>query len=257
MKSYYEKERDISGVLIVNKDTRGSYPAHFHQNLELVLAAKGSYELAINGRTEKTEGGAVIVVDSFDVHHQIMIKEDTWGELQNRILIIPYAYLREFNVRREGHSIAEHVVKDADLVMRLIHICDDFLTSEQSEAVKKSAVKLLLNLLYESLSFREKRDNAEAELVRRMLLYIDKNYREDVSRGAIARALGYTEAHISRVFHSYLNMGIPEYVARLRLGHVEIARKSGDQRAIAELIFEAGFNSQQTYYRCLKKTKEQ
>ena len=257
MKSFYEKERDVSGVLIVNKNTRGSYPAHFHQNLEMVIAVKGSYEIAINGRSEHTEGDAVIVVDSFDVHHQIMIKEDANGELLNRILIIPYAYLREFNERRQGRSISEHVIKDDALVARLMRICDEYLTSGQSEAVKKSAVKLLLSLLYEGLSWREKRDSGEAELVRRMLLYIDKNYREDVSRTAIARSLGYTEAHISRVFHSYLNMGIPEYVGRLRLHHVESARKSGDRRAIAELIYEAGFSSQQTYYRCLKKAREQ
>ena len=48
-------------------------------------------------------------------------------------------------------------------------------------------------------------------------------------------------------------MGIPEYVAKLRLDHVENARQNGDNRSLSALIFEAGFNSQQTYYRCKKK----
>ncbi|MBQ8308818.1 MAG: helix-turn-helix transcriptional regulator [Clostridia bacterium] len=90
--------------------------------------------------------------------------------------------------------------------------------------------------------------------IRSILAYIQQNYRAEISRKSIARALGYTEAHISRVFHRYLGVGLAEYINGLRLAYVKKLRANGDTRTTIELIYEAGFNSQQTYYRVKGKS---
>ena len=68
MRSYYEKVRDDSGEIMIQYNAKGTFPAHFHRNLEIVLVKRGSYEILINGRMCKTEGDAVLVIDSFDLH---------------------------------------------------------------------------------------------------------------------------------------------------------------------------------------------
>lgn len=257
MKSYYEKERDDAGKLDIGRNSEGTYPAHFHRDLEIVLAKRGSYEILINGIPQKAEGDAVFVIDSFDVHKYVKRVPDEEGRLENKTLIIPYSYARGFNEIKRGRAIKLPVVTNAELVDKLSELTENYIVLAKGEAVRKNAVELFLAILAECITFSEETPRGEVELVRKILSYIHQNYRGDVSRRSIARTLGYTEAHVSRVFHSYLLVGIPEYVGRLRLEYVESARSRGDNRSLTALIHEAGFSSQQTYYRCLKKANEQ
>ena len=256
MKSYYEKIRDDAGKLDIGRDSAGTYPAHFHRDLEILLAKRGSYEILINGIPQRAEGDAVFVMDSFDVHKYVKRVPDAEGRLENKTVIIPYAYARNFNEIKRGRAVRNSVIEDSALVDKLYELTESYIATAKSEAVKASAAELFLSILSEHLVFSEGSARGEIELVREILSYIHENFRGNVSRVSIARTLGYTEAHISRVFHSYLKTGIPEYVNRLRLDYVESARKGGDRRSIVELIYDAGFNSQQTYYRCLKKTTD-
>ncbi len=253
MRSYYEKMRDDSGELMVQHNAKGTFPAHFHRNLEIVLAKRGSYEILINGRMCKTEGDAVIVIDSFDLHEYIRRDPDASGKLENEILVIPYDYVRDFQYFKKGRSIAEPMICDGALTEQLMALTKQYLSPKESEAIRKSAAQLLLSMLAEQLQWTQGPAKGEVELVRQILSYIHENYQKGLHRSDIARVLGYAEAHISRVFHSYLSMGIPEYVGRLRLDHVESALQNGDHRNLAALISEAGFQSQQTYYRWKKK----
>lgn len=253
MKSYYEKIRDDSGELLLQYNTAGLFPAHFHRNLELVLAKRGSYEIMINGRMCKTEGDAVIVIDSFDLHEYIKREPDRAGALENWVLVIPYGYVRDFHEIGRGRSIADPVIHNAMLTERLMKLSEDYLAPQNSEQIRKSAAELMFAILVEHIEWTEAHVKGEVELVREILSYIHRNYQTDIRRCDIARTLGYTPAHISRVFHSYLSVGIPEYIGRLRLDHVENARQNGDMRSLSVLISEAGFQSQQTYYRYKKK----
>ena len=253
MRSYYEKMRDDSGEIMVQYDAKGPFPAHFHRNLEIVLVKRGSYEIMINGRVCKTEGDAVIVIDSFDLHEYTKRIPDETGRLESRVVVIPYSYVRGFHEFRRGRRIADPLIHDAALTERLITLTEGYIAPTGSEAVRKSAAELMLSVLTERLHWTAEGVKGEVELVREILSYIHENYRTGIHRSDIARTLGYTEAHVSRVFHSYLSMGIPEYVGKLRLDHVENARQNGDDRSLSALIFEAGFQSQQTYYRCKKK----
>ena len=112
-------------------------------------------------------------------------------------------------------------------------------------------------MLAERLEFVESRSGDDRVLMRHILIYIQENYRQNLTRASIARALGYTEAHISRVFHRYLQIGISEYINNLRLAYIARLRADGDKRPTGELIFEAGFGSQQTYYRAKARQNQE
>ena len=253
MRSYYEKMRDDSGEIMVQYNAQKPFPAHFHRNLEIVLIRRGSHEILINGRLYKTEGDAVLVIDSFDLHEYTKRIPDANGQLESRVVVIPYSYVRIFHEIRRGRSIANPMICDAVLTGQLLALTEDYIASTGSEAVRKSAAELMLSVLAERIEWTEGAAKGEVELVREILFYIHEHYHTEIRRSDIARKLGYTEAHISRIFHGYLSMGIPEYVARLRLEYVENARQNGDKRSLSALIAEAGFQSQQTYYRCKRK----
>jgi AraC-like DNA-binding protein len=111
-------------------------------------------------------------------------------------------------------------------------------------------------LVLEKIPFTAEKSRDEVALVRKMLLYMQQHFTENLSRAVLARALGYAEAHLSRVFHRYVQTGISEYINGLRLGYIDGKIADGYDGTMTELIYEAGFNSQQTYYRVRKKAKK-
>lgn len=240
--------------MVVHGNGNHSFPAHFHNNLEIFLVGRGEYEVVINGEKLVAKGGDVFVTDSYDVHEYKRIKER--ADEDARVLLIPYCLLGKFNARRKGFRFAEHRIADEKLCAELIGLTDGYLLGERAEGVREAGAALILSLLFERLAFTAEKPRDEVALMRKMLIYIQENFREKISRETLSRALGYTEAHISRVFHRYVKAGISEYVNGLRLDFIDKRLEEGYDGTRLELIFEAGFNSWQTYYRVRKKSKK-
>jgi methylphosphotriester-DNA--protein-cysteine methyltransferase len=59
------------------------------------------------------------------------------------------------------------------------------------------------------------------------------------------------------VFHRYLRTGISAYANALRLDYVEQKLALKGKEKLIEIIYEAGFNCPQTYYRAKQRNKKQ
>ena len=248
MNSFYEKYRDDAGKLLVIQDRKEVFPAHFHSNMEICFVQNGVHPVKINEREYTLTAGCIAVMDSYDIHSYLA--PTATGKAC--AVMIPYSYLRRFNAKRKAKKIACPVILDEALCEKLLRIVEEYLSPAQNAESEKAAIELLLALLGERLEYVESKSGDERDLVRKILVFLQENYRADVSRSTIAKALGYTQSHISKVFHRYLNTGISEYVNRLRMEYIESLKQAGDERTTTELIYEAGFKSQQTYYRVKK-----
>ena len=169
------------------------------------------------------------------------------------VVLIPYSYSAEFMARRQNKSIACPFLHDLALAMNLLKIVDEYILPQRDGNIQKSAVELFLSILVPKIEWIEQRQRDDTALVREILAFIQANYTNDVSRHTIAHALGYTEAHVSRVFHRYLQKGISQHVNELRLLHVEQSLHQNPQQSVLSALYEAGFKSQQTYYRVKSK----
>ena len=138
MKSFYEKYRDDHGALAVQRNRSNTYPAHFHNSLEIFLVKHGRYEVHINGKRYEVTNGSVLVIDSFDIHSYNALEKHTARD--TCVLIIPYKYLSRFWARRKDRRIANAMICDAAFCARLMSFSDEFLYKGQSEAVERAAV---------------------------------------------------------------------------------------------------------------------
>ncbi len=248
MNGFYEKYRDDDGELLVIQNRNSIYPAHFHLNMEICMIKSGYHNIKINGKEYLLTEGCIAVIDSYDIHSYAESAIDDGA----CAIVIPYSYLQRFNAMRNAKKIINPVISDNNLCRKLLFIVDEYLSPIQNTQVKRAGVELFLALLGDKLEYSSNPPADERELIRKILTFAQENYRQDASRCAIAKALGYTQEHISRVFHRYMKMGIAEYVNQLRIKHIENLRQSGDKRTTTELIYDAGFKSQQTYYRVKK-----
>lgn len=246
MNNYYEQSRDQDTRLTVQRNQASGYPMHFHAPMEIFLVREGGYRLTINGESYEMTAGSIALIDSYDIHGY----EKTDGGHQDEcVLIIPYAYLKRFHVPHRNMRIAHPVIQNATLCDMVIRLVDEYLPAGETLFAEEAVVDLILALLSSRFVYTESKVSNEVALMREILTFLHTNFRGDCSRKHIAHVLGYTEAHISRVFHRYLGQGLSEYVNLIRLHHIDRLRREGDERTTLDLIYEAGFKSQQTYYR--------
>lgn len=244
MQGFYEKYRDESDIY-VNMNSSLLFPTHFHRNIEVVVILRGKYEITVSGKKYIVDEGSIVVVDGYEIHSYDRCL--TEGESEAAVAIFPSAYIESFNFSRKNKSLASPIIKDKRLCLELCEIMDKYL-SREGRAVRQAS-ELFFALLSEGLTLCDKKRSDDGALVRRILVYIEEGFKGDITRERIARELGYTEAHISRVFHSFIGKGIREYINEVRLSYIDSKISLGDSRGILALIEEAGFGSQQTYYR--------
>lgn len=249
MKEFYEKDREENQNIYIARNNNHLFAAHFHLNLEVFISIKGEYDISIDGKRYSVKKGGIAVIDSYKIH-SYNSTADSSENIDNIVVIFPYKYLRRFNERRSGKQICEPVFYDECLSAKLIEIAEKYLYG--TEYQREAAADLFLCMLYENMSFSESKTYDDGSLARKILLYIQSNFREEITRKNIANALGYTESYISQIFHSFIGKGITRYINELRLNYIETLRNSGDTRKTTEIIYEAGFKSQQTYYRVKK-----
>ena len=243
MKAYYEKNREQEGKLIVVKPCY-LIKAHFHNNLEVFVVKSGNYQITYNGTVQNVSSGQVAFFDSYDVHSYD--KKISDGE--NCVVLIPYKYIERFNILRNSKHVKNSVITNYNLAKKLYFIVENVFLKESKEEILQAGAELFLSYLYGAFEFGGK-DFADGEAIIKILDYIYNNFKTGITVKTIAKSLGYSTEHVSRVFHKYLSVGLPKFINDLRLDYIENELMLSDKKKITDLIFEAGFKSVQSYYR--------
>lgn len=248
MKVFYEKSRDDKPYIILAKNRYALSLPHFHGVFEIFVVRKGNYLCSCNGKTFPICDNTVAVFDHYDFHY--CFEDKNAGNSFQYVMTIPPKYLTKFNELRKGKQFASNVIQDETLCENIISILDSYVLTEERPYETEAVIDLIFSQLYYKLEFvDEKQRLNDFDLIRKILIYIENNFKENISRQSIAKALGYTESHISRIFHQYIGHSIPHHVNSLRLDYIERAKKNDKKANITSLILESGFKSVQSYYR--------
>ena len=205
MKSFYESFREASELLITVPES--SFNPHFHNNVEIYLIKNAKYFMSINQLNFTIDNGSIVIADSYDVHGYKMVDENVVDDC-SRIIVIPYEYLSYFNKVKGDRRIKNPHVKNHKLCDKLIKFVDEHILTASTIDEKKHAVNYFLSLIISVLEFEEEKDVDSVKLIKKILSYIHKNYRENITRKSIAKELGYSEEYISRVFNAFLKTNI-------------------------------------------------
>ncbi len=244
MDAIYERVREQDEVPYIFADYFPDFPPHFHINVEIFVVKEGEYDIFCNGKTYSMQKNSIAFFDSYDVHGYTTKQGEN---AKNLLFILPFPYLEKFLAARKKQKLSSPIIQDEQLVDEVYAIAQKYLLSQKSQPVVASAFDLLLAVIEEKLPYALEADGEDTKLVKRILQYLENNYRKDTRLSTVAKALGYTPEHLSRTFHKCLRKSIPAYVNALRLSYIEKHLHSG--KSLQELVFDAGFSSLQTYYR--------
>lgn len=249
---FYEQYRESANKVIIMRNIKVVYPPHFHMNIEVFIVKRGEFEVTLNEKKYAVTDDNVLFCSSYDVHGY---DKESISTIENNndyaIVLIPPLLLKDFYTEKKDARPRVPIIKSAKLCENLLEITDRLLSDNNlSATVTRAAINLFLAYIETEFDFTNEKNSRSPNIIRDMLDYILKNYRENISLEKIAKHLGYSPEHLSRIFHSYFNQSVSSYINKMRLDYVENELKNKPKsKKISDLAFEAGFQSIQSYYR--------
>ena len=96
------------------------------------------------------------------------------------------------------------------------------------------------------------KDNFSDNIVKRLLLFVENNYRSKCLLSEAAENIGYDYAYVSKKFKYSTGISFKEYVNIVRVSNSKLLLASS-RMSITEIAAESGFNCHRTFNREFKK----
>ena len=85
-----------------------------------------------------------------------------------------------------------------------------------------------------------------------MLLYVNENFKSEITLVTLASKFGYHKSYVSRYFKQCFQVGFCEYLSAIRLKNALILMNE-QKYSITHCALESGFNSMRTFYRVFRE----
>ena len=236
---FYQREQKDLLRCMMGKSPNA--PPHFHSPLELYFILEGEMEVWINEHRRTLQAGEISVVLSYDAP-----RYRTVGSCRAIYLTFSTDYCEEFLAMLGNRRFGDPFVTEPAVAKPLFAIAEALMVSG-NELQRKGNLYLLLGLLLEQVPLVERPEKKDADLATRILLLLNKRFKEECSLTSLAGELGYHPGYLSRFFKENFHVSLNRYIAMLRLREAVLLMKD-PRNSVSYCAFESGFPSIRTFY---------
>lgn len=254
----------------VNTITR-SFPLHRHDFLECSLITSGTGVEVINGTAYSLRPGTFTFLLPYQVH-EIRVTSDSPLTLYNCMFDLEIlSGIRRLEPQLEsqlwyGEAGPPSLGLDLEQAGHITSILEEIHAEYQQANIWR---ELCIRLKLTELLLRYKRIRAthvpraeeppsstrtKPAPLWRVLHHIHGHYRDELTLGEVAHAMGYSAAHLSGSFKAYTGQTFLRYVNGLRVRHACSLLRSSDIKVL-DAAMEAGFRSFATFSRVFRDFK--
>ncbi len=249
--------REHSSIRVWPYDKGYACSGHHHSAVEIVLCVEGEIECTVEDMTCKVTSGHILIIPSMAGHamknedgtvrYIFVFETDSLGVLRDMPLIghrlrSPIYFGNDTPDGREAY----------DLLMKVAECY------AQSRPMWNMECYGYLMQFYAIIGRRIlKEQNAEegtvaytanAEMMNRVLVYIEQNQTGPISLDKVAEVAGVSRFYFSRLFNAYAGMSFTEYLNRRRLAQADFLLIS-TREPVNEIARRVGFGSLATFSR--------
>jgi len=221
-------------------------PVHFHKSLEFVYVAEGTFPVHIEGITYNLKKGDVAYVRSGQIHYFT-----SSGDAKIFVLVVSLDYLDDplYNGQCPLPNVITLLESVSDKVSSLL-FCMFALWQVGNTSLAKGIFNSFYGLIYEYTSFDQTSGGSKFPIYA-ILKYIDHHFTENITLKGLAKNFNYSETYFSSCFKAHLNMSLPEYLNRIRIGYANKLIEQGMTKNKAAAA--CGYKSSNTFFRAYKK----
>lgn len=249
MKAFHEHRKFADDLrLIANSSGGMEFLAHWQDEIEMMFVLEGSQKMGINNRTILLSPGDVSLIAPGDIHYYAYD-----GPARAYMLIFPADILAGFRVGRSciwriGAGQREQAAARLERIVRE--------TADRGfgyELTANGLLHLILADLYRPAAGSSRTEimkgsDTGAGYMQQVLSHIEQNYREPLTRAAVANHFNLSTAHFSRLFKTATGITFTGYLARLRLDKACSALRQTDLN-VTDIAYNCGFESVRTFNR--------
>lgn len=224
-------EKDLFRVIQMRAQT---FPAHLHRAYELVFVNAGTLSLQVEQKQYLLAEGEAAFIFCNQIHSFSASKK-------SEIIVILFSpeLIWDFYSSYKEHVPDNNVIclnKTVDFSALksvyaqkswLYHICDELLSAAKMEPVSNSSQVVALQQIF---------------------AYVDKHFSGDCSLKAVARALQYDYAYLSRLFTRMVGMHYTEYLNNYRIAQACHMLKV-EKNTVSEAAANCGYSTLRTFHR--------
>lgn len=239
--------REVKSQFYFRKRSSIDYPAHIHDDIELVFVNSGNGTAWCDGKPYKLTDGAWFLVFPNQVHRYADFEEGEYYVL----ILKPSDLLRYQQVFRTGApgNAAQSFQEDNNLTFLLESALQEYQKNGFNDVIAAYLTALFGKLLphFPVLKTGFQRDN-----VLNILEYCAAHYKEDLSVDSVAEQLRLSRSCVSHIFSDRISMSFNDYINSLRLREAKEILKNRDF-SITEAASLSGFPTIRTFNRAFQK----
>lgn len=219
---------------------------HFHNSLEFVYVAEGSFSVHIQGISYTLNQGDLAYVCSGQIHYYA-----STGDAKVFVLVVGLDYLDDPIYKGQCQLPTIMTLKKAtsEKVTRFLFCIRD-IWQYGNVPLAKGIFSTLYGLLYE-YTLLEPSTLGSKFPIHEVLKFIDSHYSEKITLKNLSKHFNYSETYFSSSFKAHVNMSLPEYINRIRIGRVNRLIEQGMTKNQAATA--CGYKSYNTFFRAYKK----
>lgn len=240
------------------------FPLHWHEEMEIIYVQKGMVNVSVRNTEYTVHSGEFVLIHPQSVHairqhedhsgvyynilFRLSLLESGSGDICRKKYLEPL-YNRELLMPvfiSLSHPLNERI---APLIRALL--IDPQQQSLHGELLIKAR---LFEIMHHILPCCEKSDKTTAheealfEKLKRSLLYLEKNYAENLTVKRMAAVSNYSESHFSKLFRQMTGESFTQYLKNYRL-EVAADRLVHEDTRISEIAVSCGFSNMSYFTR--------
>ncbi len=225
-----------------------SFPAHLHSHIELMYIIDGSVTVSVNDSKMDLKKGDIAVCFPNDIHSY-----NNTEESKLMILIFSPDIIMGYFSERMGKTLDVPFFEDGtypDDVKALLKMVMEEGLNDRNEFVIKGLLYSIFGNLDKYFVFRDGKQLHDTT-IQKLLRYIGNHFCENITLDSVAKDLGFSKFHISRLFNHKIGEQFNDYVNKLRINMAQSLLTGSDQ-SISNIALECGFDSIRNFNRVFK-----
>lgn len=229
--------------MLISKSNNFAFTKHLHHEIELRICTKGSLDVLCNGQRRILYPGDIMIACPNDIHEYFETDSGEGYMLIFKPDISPIIK-KLINERRYENFIS---------MKELIPLFEDMFIEfkNNSNSIAYGYVHIIAGKIFKKLPYSKITKTEESDLLTETLKFISENYTTPISLKSVAKKIGVTHNHLSRLFSEKIQGGFCSYVNMLRVHHACELLKSTNL-TMYEILSGSGFSNERTFYRVFK-----
>lgn len=241
--------RQIKHKILFFKNTKPDFPAHVHDDIELVYTKHGHGTAYCDGKKYALTDGTWFLAFPNQVHHYVeCVDGEYWVLIMKPSYLLRYGEMFLRGVPNSAVHCFENL-EDDGLGYLLETACREYERYGYSDVISAYLTVILGKLLP---FFPVEKTSYHMDTTLKILQYCTAHYKEDLTVASVAESLGLSRSCVSHIFSTRICMNFCDYINSLRLTEAEMILKNKNY-TITEAANMSGFPTIRTFNRVFLK----